>query len=419
MNVDHPPGWESYVLAVLFPLLVCIVGVPFMGVLDIANIVMLFLLEVFLCAVWLGKSPSLIAALVSVLLFDLIFVPPYFAVLTTSMDHIVTLVVMLLIALLTGQMTAKLLAQNRALHVSEERVTALYRMASELAGALDLKEVEAVADKYPENDATVSLLSIARQRLQFAEMAHAHELQMESERLRSSILSTLSHDLRTPLTALVGLTETLNTESQALPTMQRDMVEAIHEQSVRLAEMVTKVLDLARLSAGKVNLNKEWQPIDEVIGTALKLLSLTLANRPIRIHIPKDFPLLAFDAVMIERVIGNLLENASKYSPPSTAITVSVTQVGDMAEVRICDSGQGFPSHIVSAQVNLGDSGCNYGERSSGLGLAICTAILKAHDGQLRLLPNPNGVGGCACFMLPLGTPPTMDDELDEDEISS
>lgn len=129
LNLDNPYGIESYVLAILLAILVSVVSYPLVNVLDIANIIMLFLLEVFLCALWLGQGPSLVAALASVLLFDFFFVPPQFALLTTSVEHIVTLIVMLLIALLTGQITATLLAKNQALHLSEELTNSLYRLS--------------------------------------------------------------------------------------------------------------------------------------------------------------------------------------------------------------------------------------------------------------------------------------------------
>ena len=419
INNERLTVWKSYIWACAVPVLVSAACFPLLNVLDIANIVMLFLLEVFLCALWLGKRASLIAAILSVLLFDLIFVPPRFALVTSTLEHLITLAVMLLVAVVTGQLTATILAQNRALTVSEEQASALYQMARELAGAVDREQVEAIAKQYPNNDATISLLSIARERIRFAEMAQMHSIQMESERLRSSILSSLSHDLRTPLTALVGLTETLNhqAEKHHLSAIQRESMEAIHEQAVRLAEMVAKLLDLARLSAGTVRLNKEWQPIDDVIATSRQLLSLALADYQVRVTIPPHFPLLSFDAVLIERVIGNLLENATKYTPKGSAIVIEVQQWDAYAKVCIHDGGSGFPSAIVMAN----QQAVMYHEMmprlGSGLGLAICEAILKAHDGQLFLTQDVQTQGGCACFTLPLGTPPTMDDEVDDAEL--
>ncbi len=377
-----PGGITAYAIACFATILVAAATFPVHEIMGNANVVMLFLLEVFLCALWLGQKPSLLAALLAVFLFDFFFVPPKYALLTNSLKYSVMLVVMLLIALLTSQLAARLLTQNQ--------------MARELAGAVDAQQVEAIASRYPDDAATRSLLEIARQRLHYAELAHTHHVQMESERLRNSILSSLSHDLRTPLTVLVGLTETLHLQGKTLSTAQQDMVDAVHDQSVRLADMVTKLLDLARLSAGKVKLNKEWQSLLDVTGTALDLLGPALEEHPINIQIPIDFPLLEFDAVLMERVIGNLLDNAAKHTPAGTPIEISAHVNGAQAEIYICDQGQGFPSGIQPDMTRLG--------------LAICTAILHAHGSNLHVGHQRNG-GTCACFSLPLGSPPTMDEE--------
>lgn len=407
LNLDNPYGIESYVLAILLAILVSVVSYPLVNVLDIANIIMLFLLEVFLCALWLGQGPSLVAALASVLLFDFFFVPPQFALLTTSVEHIVTLIVMLLIALLTGQITATLLAKNQALHLSEELTNSLYRMARELAGTVDKPQVETIAEHYPHNPVTESLLEIARERLHYADIAQVNRLQVESERLRASILSSLSHDLRTPLTALVGLTETLKAGGEQLSQpVQQEMLEAVHEQSVHLADMVTNLLDLARLSAGKLSLRTEWHSMLEVVGSALRLLNSLLPPERVQINIPANFPLLLFDAVLIERVVGNLLENAAKHTPTDTLISIHAHIVEDHAEICIADHGAGFPPHMLLA--------ADARPPTTGLGLVICEAIIKAHQGSLHLEQHASG-GACIRFTLPLGIPPVLENDPEEE----
>lgn len=396
-------GLKAYAIACLVTVLIAALTFPLHEEMGNANVIMLFLLEVFLCALWLGQKPSLLAALLAVFLFDFFFVPPQYALLTNSLKYIVMLIVMLLVALLTGQLAARLLTQNRELQVSEERIRSLYRMARELAGAGSPQQVEGIAARYPINSATRSLLKIAQQRLDYAELAQASHVQVESERLRSSILSSLSHDLRTPLTALVGLTETLHLEGQTLSPAQQDKVYAVHEQSVRLADMVAKLLELARLSSGKQELRKEWHSLADVTGAALDLLESALADHPVTLHIPADFPLLEFDAVLMERVIGNLLENAAKHTPAGTPIHLMAQVAGQQADIGVCDEG-GNPAAF--------DKDMKPGH--AGLGLAICRAILQAHGSNLRLEKRSGG-GTCACFSLPLGNPPVMDEELDEE----
>ncbi len=417
LRITKPDGYLAYLVASLFPLLVSLLAFLLGNVLDSASVIMLYLLAVFLCALWLGKWPSVLAAVLSALMFNVLFVPPPLALNAANVGNPLMLMVLLVVAFMAGQMSAKLLDQNRALQESEALAQSLYLMARELAGAVDLKQVEEVAARYPFSSAAGSLLDIARERVHYADMAQTNLVQIESERLRSSILSSLSHDLRTPLTALVGLTDTLNSQNQNLSVMQQDMVEAIHEQSVRLAEMVTKLLDLARLSAGRLTLHKEWQPIDEVIGSALKLLEVSLAQRSIHVHIPADFPMLEFDAILMERVVGNLLENAAKYTPAGTPIDIYAERNISMAIISVCDRGAGFPSNVLLAPSleSVTQSGM-LETPATGLGLAICDAILKAHDGKLTLEQRVGG-GICARFTLPLGIPPIMEEEVDEEEL--
>lgn len=402
LQPGSPGGVKAYVLACLFTVLVAELTFPLHEAMGNANVVMLFLLEVFLCALWLGQKPSLLAALLAVFLFDFFFVPPQYALLTNSIKYIVMLVVMLLIALLTGQLAARLLAQNRELQASEERTRSLYQMARELVGAGSLHEMETIAARFPVNPATHSLQEIALQRLHFAELAQASHVQVESERLRNSILSSLSHDLRTPLTALVGLTETLHLEGKALSPVQQERVEAIHEQSVRLADMVNKLLELARLSSGKLQLKREWHSLSDITGAALGLLAPALASHPVTVLIPADFPLLEFDAVLMERVLGNLLENAARHTPPDTPIRLEAQTVGQQADICICDAGGNF--QVADMLTKSGHA---------GLGLVICKAILRAHDSSLRMEKMDEG-GTRACFSLPLGNPPMMGRDLEE-----
>jgi two-component system sensor histidine kinase KdpD len=237
------------------------------------------------------------------------------------------------------------------------------------------------------------------------------ELEVASERLRSSILSALSHDVRTPLTALVGLADALSRSKPALPEQQHELAQAIREQSVRIDAMVDKLLDMARLSAGTVRLKKEWQPLQEVVGASLKLLGPALEGREINVDLPSDLPLVEFDAVMMERVLCNLIENAVKYTPAGSAIDISARAAGAYVEVQVCDRGHGI-AHDGPDIFDL----FQRGERESakpgvGLGLAICRAIVEAHGGTITARDRSGG-GTCFVSTLPAGTPPVV--ELEE-----
>jgi two-component system sensor histidine kinase KdpD len=256
-------------------------------------------------------------------------------------------------------------------------------------------------------DAVASLAAIAAERLHYAEVAREVELRMAAERLRNSVLASISHDLRTPLTALVGLADTLLLAAD--PTTHRETAEALRGQAMALARIVDNLLDLARLAAGGEVLRREWQPLEEVAGAALKLLGPALAGHPLTVRLEADLPLLEFDAVLLERVIGNLLDNAAKYTPAATPIELEAKVIENQVVVCVHDRGRGFPEGVALVEPFV------RGETESsqpgiGLGLAICKAIVEAHGGSLNLSNSPEG-GARACFTLPLGSPPAVEEE--------
>jgi len=218
-----------------------------------------------------------------------------------------------------------------------------------------------------------ALVATAVERLHFVDVAHASQMQMVSERLRSSILSALAHDIRTPLTALYGTADSLALTRPPLPEPVRDAVESVRDQAFRLSGLVSNLLDMARLQAGRVTLRKEWQPLEEVVGASIKLLGPALADHPVTVSLPADLLLLEFDAVLMERVFCNLLENAAKYSPPGSAIGISARSIGDLVEVSVLDRGKGFPEDSLERIFELFERGTAESTVPGvGLGLAIC-----------------------------------------------
>jgi two-component system sensor histidine kinase KdpD len=255
------------------------------------------------------------------------------------------------------------------------------------------------------------LVAIAIERLHYVDVAHTTQLDMVSERLRSSILSALSHDLRTPLTALVGLADSLSLIKPALPAQALETAQALHEQAARMASLVGNLLDMARLNAGKVTLRREWQPLEEVIGASIKLLGSALASHPVHVSLPADLPLLEFDAVLLERVFCNLLENAAKYSPEGSSVEIDARQSGEFVEVRVGDHGGGFPVSNRDSLFNMFVRGQTESTTpGTGLGLAICRAIIEAHGGEIDADNRPEG-GACVRFTLPSGVPPVLEEE--------
>ncbi|MCH2222370.1 MAG: ATP-binding protein, partial [Dechloromonas sp.] len=210
---------------------------------------------------------------------------------------------------------------------------------------------------------------------------------------------------------MVGLADSLFLVKPALPGAALETAQALHEQAERLAGLVGNLLDMARLNAGEVTLRREWQPLEEVVGASIKLLGNALAEHPVKVMLDKDLPLLEFDAVLIERVLCNLLENAAKYSPPNTTIELQAKQVGSVVEVLVLDQGSGFPSHRRDELFNMFVRGhSESGKPGTGLGLAICKAIVEAHRGTIEAENRPNG-GALVRFSLPVGNPPSIEEE--------
>jgi two-component system sensor histidine kinase KdpD len=473
---------------------------PLRGMVDAANIVMIFLLVVALVAARLGSGPAILAAFGGVALFDFFFVPPHFSMAVADVQYLITFAVMLAVALVIGQLAARLREKALLAARREDEMCALYAMATELSGAIDkdrvagivrgflerrlgieailyvpdadgsLREMPAprgaarcqehvkavhesgqpmclaaaesgyrpalalplaspvctrgvllafgehaeqvcAAERRPLLDAVASLTAIVVERLHYGEVLQEVSLRMESERLRSALLSAVSHDLRTPLTVLVGMADALTLSRPALPAAALESAAAIREHALRLSERVHKLLDMARLQTGKIALNREWQPLEEVVGSSLQAMAGVLAGRELRVDLPPGLPPLEFDAVLLERVFCNLLENAAKYAPQGE-IVIAARVLDQEVEVAVTDAGPGLPPDLGNGAFESFARGSQTGS-GGGLGLAICRAIVAAHGGRIGAEPGVHG-GTRMAFTLPLGTPPVLEEEPGE-----
>jgi two-component system sensor histidine kinase KdpD len=251
-------------------------------------------------------------------------------------------------------------------------------------------------------------IALALERVHYVEVAQDALVRMESERLRNGLLSALSHDLRTPLTVLVGLADSLPMAGPPLPDAQAEIAQAIRAESMRTSVMVSNLLDMARLQEGDVHLKREWQPLEEVVGTAMQSLSKQLAKHSVHVDLPADLPLLEFDSALMERVFSNLLENAAKYTPKGSRIEIAARNEGDRVSITVSDNGPGLPP---GKEERLFEKFTRGHEESSvsgvGLGLSIVRAIVLAHKGSVRAENRPEG-GARFTITLPAGEPPTV-----------
>jgi two-component system, OmpR family, sensor histidine kinase KdpD len=250
-------------------------------------------------------------------------------------------------------------------------------------------------------------VALAIERVRLAEQAHGAQVHAESERLRNALLSAISHDLRTPLAAIVGAASSLVADGDRLGReAARELSQTIHDEAQRMTGLVSNVLDMARLQAGAVRLNRQWYPVEEVVGSVLTRMSKRLEDRPVNIDLPRDLPLVWLDGVLIEQVLVNLLENAIKYTPRGTAIEISAAATPDEVVVSVADHGPGVPP---GKEEQVFDKFYRVAEESSqsgvGLGLTICRAIVEVHGGRIWVENRPQG-GAVFRFSLLRGEPP-------------
>ncbi|AKM43883.1 DUF4118 domain-containing protein [Burkholderia contaminans] len=275
-------------------------------------------------------------------------------------------------------------------------------------------------------DAFAAQIALALERVHYVEIARDALVNMESERLRNSLLSAISHDLRTPLTTIVGFSSMLangraaaqggdTAAAERFAQREGELVEAIHDEALRMTGIVTNLLDMARLQAGSLQLKRQWSLLEETVGAALAACKRVLARHPARVVLPADLPLLQMDAVLMERLFTNLFENAAKYTPADTPLDIGAERVIDdglpFVRVLVDDYGPGLPAGM---ETRIFDK-FTRGEKESatpgiGLGLAICRAIVEAHGGKIgalnRTAPDGHVTGARFWFTLPVETPP-------------
>jgi two-component system sensor histidine kinase KdpD len=262
--------------------------------------------------------------------------------------------------------------------------------------------------------------ALALERARLAEEAQHATVHAETERLRSALLSAVSHDLRTPLATITGATSTLMASDRRLDEATREELLAVaHEEAERLNRLVANLLDITRLEAGAVQVRKEWHPLEEIVGAALTRLERRLADRPVTTQIPADLPLVPLDGVLMEQMLLNLLDNALRHTPPRTPIEIAAALDDDHVSLEVADRGPGVPAGDearVFDRFYRGRPGV--AEGGVGLGLTVCRGIVEAHGGRIEAVNRPGG-GVAFRVTLPLGEkPPVIPTEEGADDAS-
>jgi two-component system sensor histidine kinase KdpD len=497
--------YKGYIWAVAVTLLSTVVGNLVFGQLELANLVMVYLLGVVFIATRFGRGPSILTSVLGVGVFDFMFVEPYYSFSVADSQFLITLLAMLVVAIVISNLMVNVRSQAKVASHRERRAAVLYAMSKDLAASQTETDVVSTAVRhletefssrnvillpdengrmvYPKSKALAESLlgadlSVAQwvfdhnemagqgtntlpgataiyfpfqnedqvlgvlalvpvnlrrvflpeqqklletflrqigqaiARIRFAEQARVTHTQIEAERLRNSLLSAISHDLRTPLATIIGSASTLAEEGGQLQPQDRlDLSRAIVDEAERMSSLINNILDMARLDAGALELNRQWHPVEEIVGTVLTVLQKQLVGRKVKVKLPPGIPLLYADSVMIEQVLINLLENAVRYTPAGSELEINAELVERAMKISVADHGPGIPKgkeerlfeKFYQTRHEAAQSGV-------GLGLAICRAIIEVHGGKIYAQNRPGG-GAEFTFVLPLEqTPPVIEE---------
>jgi len=497
--IATPTRFREFAMAGLITAVITALGWPLYHRLGAANdnMLMLYLLGVLWVATHYRRSAAVLASVLSVLAYDIIFVPPYFTLAVSDRQYIVTFGVMLLTALIISTLTHRVRVQADAARKRERRTAALFALSKDLAiarstadivsatakhvedalgersmlllsngdgkltndGMIDEKEL-GVAQWAAEHDqaagrgtntlpaaqgtymplkgtsgtvGVLGLLSASRdawsaeqrqlaeafasqsalavERTRLAEEARAAWERVEAEFLRNTLLSGVSHELRTPLAAITGAATALVDSGAAMsPESRGELLETVIGEAEHMERLITNLLDMTRLESGGLVLKREWQPLQEAVGSALRSLDQRLHGREVKVQLPPDLPLVNIDSVAIEQVLANLLDNAVEYTPSGSPIEITARAKDDAVLLEVADHGPGLPEGTERRvfdkffRVRPGQ-----GHRGIGLGLAIARGIVEAHGGTISAHNRPNG-GASFQVMLPRSAaPPAVD----------
>jgi two-component system sensor histidine kinase KdpD len=251
-------------------------------------------------------------------------------------------------------------------------------------------------------------VAVALERARLSEEARLAALRARTEEMRSSLLSAVSHDLRTPLASITGAATALRDDAKLPDPIRGELVDSIVEQAERLERLVANLLDMTRLESGGVVLKRDWVPLDEIVGSALTRLETRLETRPITVDLASDVPLILVDPVLFQQVFVNLLENADKYTPSGSPLEIRARTAGQCVVIEVSDHGPGLPEGAESRVFEKFFRATHQGMPGAGLGLPICKGILEAHGGSITA-GNLPGAGAVFRLTLPCGaTPPSL-----------
>lgn len=459
-----------------------------------SNIIVAYILGVLLAAKSTeGYFYGIVASVIGVLTFNFFFTEPYYTFITYRPDYPITFVIMLIAAIITSTLTAKVKEEARISFLREKRAQILYRFSKSLLKVRNIKDISEVGGSniaklfnrsaiistinssgvlgephiYPFNDderisifksfnemntvsetfksgnetgigterfsgspayyipikgqsgilgvvgvscfnhnilldeqkelleAVTTQIALAMEREILWEKQEKSKIEMERERLRGDLLRSISHDLRTPLTGILGSTATiLDNEDILDKKVKTELLQGVYEDASWLMNSVENILSITRIDEGRVELKKSMEAVEEIVAEAVLRIKKIATNHLIKINIPDDLIMLSMDGILIEQVLVNLLDNAIKYTPYKSTIEIKIYKNDDKVFFEVSDNGKGIPEENIPLIFNRFytlEAMNNSGRRGTGLGLAICKSIVIAHGGEISAFNNPYG----------------------------
>jgi two-component system sensor histidine kinase KdpD len=333
-----------------------------------------FVLVVVAADVIGGVRAAVFSAVLDAAVFNLAFIPPYWTFNVHAADDWVALGVFLAVAYVVGLLVAREADRRRAAERREAQLRELYDDLQRLAA-----EREALAE----------------------EATRAQVLERVDEQ-RAALLRSVSHDLRTPLATIRAVASDLRAGIEYDDATRDELLETVCDEAERLDRIVANLLSLSRVEAGALRPERQAVPLDELVAERLRRLGRLFTDVRVQVDIPPDLPLLDGDYSQLDQVVTNLLENAARHAPPGSTVRVAARQVGDIVDVRVSDEGIGVPDFERARIFEAFRRG--EGSASSGVGLAICKAIVEAHGGRIDVERTPGG-GATFAFTVPVREP--------------
>lgn len=325
------------------------------------NVTMVYILCVLMVARYTdGYVPGIIASVVSTFFINLVFTYPYMEFNFTLEGYPFTFACTLTIATITSAMTSRMKEQSAILSEREKLL-----------------------------------------------------MEAEKEKMRANLLRAVSHDLRTPLTGIIGTSSTYLENGDGLSeTEKKNLIRNIYEDSNWLLNMVENLLSVTRIRDGNTQVAKTPEPLEEVIASAVQRFKKRVPDATVTVQAPEEFVMLPMDATLIEQVILNLLENAYCHGNPQKPIRLIAYLQAGQAWVQVADQGPGIPADRIPTifDGSIYTAGSSDSRKGMGIGLSICKSIISAHNGTIQASNLPGGA--CFTFSLPLGEP-TNESETD------